>query len=104
MITGKPLAVALHEQIFVPLGMTDTFFAVPEAKRSRVVSPHALKPGQGLVRTPLDSMAPRFLSASGTLFGTAADYLRFCQMLLNGGELNGTRVLSRKSVELMTTT
>jgi CubicO group peptidase (beta-lactamase class C family) len=103
VITGKPLDVALHEQIFRPLGMTDTFFTVPEAKRSRVVSPYALQPGQGLVRIPLDSMAPRFLSAGGNLYGTAADYLRFCQMLLNGGELDGVRILSRKSVELMTT-
>ena len=103
VITGKPLDVALREQIFAPLGMTDTFFTVPEAKRSRVVSPYALKPGQGLVRTPLDPMTPRFLSAGGNLYSTAADYLRFCQMLLNGGELDGTRVLSRSSVELMTT-
>ena len=103
VITGKPLDVALHEQIFAPLGMTDTFFTVPEAKRSHVVSPYALKPGQGLVRTPLDAMAPRFLSAGGNLYGTAADYLRFCQMLLNGGELGGTRLLNRQSVALMTT-
>ncbi len=103
VITGKRLDVVLHEQIFTPLGMTDTFFTVPEAKRARVVSPYALKPGQGLVRTPLDLMAPRFLSAGGNLYGTAADYLRFCQMLLNGGELNGSRILSRESVALMTT-
>jgi CubicO group peptidase (beta-lactamase class C family) len=103
VITGKPLDVALHEQIFQPLRMTDTFFTVPEEKRSRVVSPYSLKPGQGLVRIPLDAMAPRFLSAGGNLYGTAADYLRFCQMLLNGGELGGARILSSKSVELMTT-
>ncbi|MEO7917726.1 MAG: serine hydrolase domain-containing protein [Dokdonella sp.] len=103
VIAGKPLDVVLNEQIFTPLGMNNTFFTVPDAKRSRVVSPYALKPGQGLVRTPLDSMAPRFLSAGGNLFGTAADYLRFCQMLLNGGELDGTRILSRESVALMTT-
>ena len=47
-------------------------------------------------------MNPRFLSAGGNLFGTAMDYLRFCQMLLNNGQLDGARVLSRKSVELMT--
>ena len=103
VITGKTLEVALHEQIFRPLGMTDTFFTVPEAKRRRVVSPYALKPGQGLVRIPLDPFAPKFLSAGGNLYGTAADYLRFCQMLLNGGELDGARILSRQSVELMTT-
>ena len=102
VITGKPLDAVLSEQIFVPLGMTDTFFTVPESKRARVASPYALDKTRGLVRTPLDLMAPKFLSAGGNLFGTAADYLRFCQMLLNGGELDGTRILSRKSVELMT--
>jgi CubicO group peptidase (beta-lactamase class C family) len=102
VITGKTLDVALREQVFLPLGMTDTFFAVPEAKQARVASPYAVKPGQGLVRVPIDPMNPRFLSAGGNLIGTAADYFRFCQMLLNGGEFNGTRLLSRKSVELMT--
>ena len=103
VVARKPLDVVLREQIFAPLGMTDTFFTVPEAKRSRVVSPYELKPGQGLVRTPLDAMAPRFLSGGGNLYGTAADYLRFCQMLLNGGELGGVRILSRLSVDMMTT-
>ncbi len=103
VITGKRLDVALSEQIFVPLGMADTFFTVPEVKRSRVVSTYALDPVRGLVRTPLDPMAPKFLSAGGNLFGTAADFLRFSQMLLNGGALDGARILSRKSVELMTT-
>ena len=102
VVTGKTLDVVLREQIFEPLRMTDTWFAVPEAQRARVVPPYGLRPGQGLVRLPLDSMAPRFLSAGGNLFGTPIDYLRFCQMLLNGGELDGVRVLSRKSVELMT--
>jgi CubicO group peptidase (beta-lactamase class C family) len=104
VITGRPLDAALREQIFQPLGMHDTFFTVPEAKRSRVVSPYAFRPDRGLVRTPPAPLAPRFLSAGGNLFGTAADYLRFCQMLLNGGELGGTRILSRASVALMTAT
>lgn len=103
VVTGRSLDVALHDQILRPLGMNDTFFTVPEAKRARVVMPYALEPGQGLVRTPLEPMAPRFLSAGGNLWGTAADYLRFCRMLLNGGELEGIRILSRQSVELMTT-
>lgn len=102
--TGQPLDAALRERLFQPLGMTDTFFSVPASQRSRVVPPYSLKPGEGLARLPLDDMNPRFLSAGGNLFGTALDYLRFCQMLLDGGELHGTRVLSRKSVELMTAT
>ena len=101
VVTGQPLDVALQVQIFGPLGMNDTSFRVPQDKRLRVVPAYALKPGQGLVRLPLDDLAPRFLSAGGNLFGTATDYLRFCQMLLNGGELDGVRILSRQSVELM---
>ena len=101
VVTGQPLDVALQAQIFGPLGMNDTFFGVPQDKRARVVPAYALKQGQGLVRLPLDDLSPRFLSAGGNLFGTATDYLRFCQMLLNGGELDGVRILSRQSVELM---
>jgi len=101
VVTGQPLDVALQAQIFGPLGMNDTSFRVPQDKRARVVPAYALKPGQGLVRLPPDDLAPRFLSAGGNLFGTAMDYLRFCQMLLNGGELDGVRILRRESVELM---
>ena len=101
VVTGQPLDVALQAQIFGPLGMTDTTFRVPEDKRAGIVPAYALKPGQGLVRLPPDNPAPLFLSAGGNLFGTATDYLRFCQMLLNGGELDGVRILSRESVELM---
>jgi len=101
VVTGQSLDVALQAQIFGPLGMNDTSFRVPQDKRARVVPAYALKPGQGLVRLPLDDLAPRFLSAGGNLFGTATDYLRFCQMLLNGGELDGVRILQRQSVELM---
>ncbi len=108
VVTGQTLDVALRERVLRPLGMTETFFTVPEAARARVAPPYALKPSQeqtqGLTRLPLDPMAPRFFSAGGNLFGTAMDYLRFCQMLLDGGEFQGTRVLSRKSVELMTAT
>jgi CubicO group peptidase (beta-lactamase class C family) len=101
VVTGQSLDVALQVQIFGPLGMIDTSFRVPQDKHARVVPAYALKPGQGLVRLPLDDLAPRFLSAGGNLFGTATDYLRFCQMLLNGGELDGVRILSRQSVDLM---
>jgi CubicO group peptidase (beta-lactamase class C family) len=101
VVTGQSLADALRDRVFTPLAMTDTFFTVPADKRSRVVPPYTRTPGPGLTRLPLDSLEPRFLSAGGNLFSTPADYLRFCQMLLNGGELDGKRLLSRKSVELM---
>ena len=101
VVTGQSLGDALRERIFVPLGMLDTAFAVPAEKRSRVVPPYALTPDRGLVRLPMDPLSPRFQSAGGNLFSTPSDYLRFCQMLLNGGVLDGTRLVSRKSVELM---
>lgn len=103
VVTRQPLDAALQAQIFGPLGMNDTSFRVPQDKRARVVPAYARKPGQGLVRLPPDDLAPVFLSASGNLFGSATDYLRFCQMLLNGGELDGVRILSRESVALMRT-
>ncbi|MBL8361851.1 MAG: beta-lactamase family protein [Rubrivivax sp.] len=103
IVTGQTLEVALREQIFRPLGMHDTHFVVPPHKHSRVMPPYQFRPDRGLVRMALDPLAPRLLSAGGNLWSTAADYLRFCQMLLNGGELDGTRILSRASVALMTT-
>jgi len=103
VVTGQPLDVALRERIFAPLGMHDTFFRVPPGERARIVPAYALRPGQGLVRLPPDDPAPTFLSAGGNLFGTASDYLRFCQMLLDEGQLHGVRVLSRAAVALMRT-
>ncbi len=101
-VTGQGLDQAFGERVFKPLRMRETSFAVAESQRARIASPYALKPGQGLVRVPLDPLNPRLLSAGGNLTGTAQDYFRFAQMLLNGGTLDGVRVLSRKSVELMT--
>lgn len=101
VVTGRPLDDALRERIFVPLGMFDTHFAVPADKQPRMVTAYARSGLSGLKRLPPDPANPRFRSAGGNLYSTAADYLRFCQMLLNGGELAGTRLLSRKTVELM---
>jgi CubicO group peptidase (beta-lactamase class C family) len=102
VVTGRTLDVVLRERIFEPLGMVDTGFSVPAEKHARVVSVYTRSPEKRLVRLPPDPLNPRYLSAGGGLFSTAADYLRFCQMLLNGGELDGRRILSRKTVELMT--
>lgn len=101
VVTGQSLDDALRERIFVPLGMNDTHFAVPASKQARMVAAYARAGASGLKRLPPDAPGPRFRSAGGNLFSTAADYLRFCQMLLNGGELAGQRLLSRKTVELM---
>jgi CubicO group peptidase (beta-lactamase class C family) len=102
VVSGKPLDVFLRERIFVPLAMTDTFFVVPPEKSARLVPLYRVTPERQLIREPSPPTAPRFFSAGGGLFSTAADYLRFCQMLLSGGALEERRILSRKSVELMT--
>ena len=98
----------LAERIFAPLGMVDTGFYVPDDKLHRFAQLYTPAPeGEGVEPAPaffsrnfLDN--PTFLSGGGGMVSTAADYLRFCQMLLNGGELDGVRILSRKTVELMT--
>jgi CubicO group peptidase (beta-lactamase class C family) len=97
--SGQPFDQYLQARIFGPLHMVDTGFYVPEAKLSRLVDPapegrHALWDV---------TKQPRLFSGGGGLVSTAADYLRFCQMLLNGGELDGARILSPETVQLMTT-
>ena len=105
-ISGQPLGDFLHEHIFAPLGMVDTGFYVPPAKMQRVAARHS--PSRDGLRAPDGGAAAATLTAppagpsgGGGLFGTAPDYIRFAQMLLNGGELNGARLLSPRTVELM---
>ena len=92
-------------RIFQPLGMKDTFFTVPANRVADLTVPYTKGDG-GLVRPPAPAPAPepggQYFSGAGGLTGSAADYLSFAQMLLNGGQLNGVRLLSRKTVELMT--
>jgi len=102
VVAGTTLEVFFRDRIFAPLGMPDTSFNVPLEKRARVLPVYTLSPEKGLVKLPPGSFTTRFFSAGGNLFSTPTDYLRFCQMLLNGGELDGHRLLGRKSVELMT--
>ncbi len=105
--TGKELGAYMMEKIFDPLGMVDTGFRVPKEKHYRMTPVYA--PGKkGLVRLPkkreLSMMEEGgFESGGGGLFSTVDDYTRFARMLLNQGELDGVRILSPKSVELMTT-
>ncbi len=102
--SGQPLDQFLSERIFVPLGMTDTAFYVPKEKLGRVASIYEQEAGRPLAKLPpRDTAMPTLLNAGGGLFSTAPDYLRFCQMLLNGGELDGHRLLGPKSIELMAT-
>jgi len=102
--SGQPSDQFLETHLFRPLNMVDTGFYVPEAKLSRFVEP----PGGGRGGPPDSVLADvttptRLFSGGGGLVSTAADYLRFGQMLLNGGELDGVRILSRATVARMTT-
>ncbi|KQT33578.1 serine hydrolase [Sphingomonas sp. Leaf412] len=106
-VSGMPLADFLHDRLFTPLGMDDTFFTVPEGKRDRLTDCYTLAPGKGRVMYDRadDSAWSRpfnLVSGGGGLVSTALDYHRFCRMCLNGGELDGARVLGRKTLELMT--
>lgn len=107
-VSGVPFDDFLRQRIFAPLVMVDTDFHVPAAKASRLASCYMLAP-DGRMKLQDDSQTsrylqpPAFISGGGGLVSTAADYLRFCRMLLNGGVLEGTRLLSPKTIELMTT-
>jgi CubicO group peptidase (beta-lactamase class C family) len=107
LISGEPFDQFLQEQIFKPLGMTDTGFSVPENKVHRLAANYERTADNGLQLTdsPETSRYIRdvtYFSGGSGLVSTARDYLRFAQMLLNKGELEGERVLGRKTVELMT--
>ncbi|NKB32317.1 MAG: serine hydrolase [Pseudomonadales bacterium] len=109
-VSGEPLKDYLQRKIFDPLGMEDTFYVVPEDKRDRVASVYNPSgPGQSieLSRSKEYSDTPFFgenyYGGVAGLFSTAADYWRFSQMLVNGGELDGVRLLSPKTVSLMVT-
>ncbi|MBB4367705.1 CubicO group peptidase (beta-lactamase class C family) [Bradyrhizobium sp. cir1] len=102
--SGQPFDQFLDTRLFKPLGMVDTAFAVPAAKLSRLVDPPANGWGGPPDSVLADITRPTSLfSGGGGLASTAGDYLRFCQMLLNGGELDGVRILSPASVRRMTT-
>ena len=102
VITGKTLDVALNEMIFVPLKMNDTGFWVHSTKLNRLAKSQINpKTGKPFIGSPANSL-PQLLNGGGGLLSTAPDYARFSQMMLNLGELEGARILSRKSIELMT--
>jgi CubicO group peptidase (beta-lactamase class C family) len=112
VVAGKPLDAVLRERIFEPLGMRDTEFYLSRGKEGRLAAVYSQNAGK-LERAPTPGNAvgqghyvqgPRKSFSGGAgLLSTATDYARFLQMLLNGGELDGRRILSRKTVELMTT-
>ena len=102
-LSGKTFDVFLQERLFDPLGMVDTGFYVKSDNASRLSRQY--NPGQNgtLTRTDNGSFLnpPKFLSGGAGLTSTAADYMKFAQMHLNGGELNGKRILSEEAVQLM---
>ena len=106
-LSGQKFSDFLEERIFEPLGMTDTDFYVPPEKADRLAQVYGygdngeLVPQEGFggANNYLEDQA--FESGGGGLVGTAMDYLRFSQMLLNGGELDGVRILAPLTVELM---
>ena len=107
VISGMGLDAYFEEQILAPLGMEDTAFYVPEAKVERFAALYGPGGDGGLElldapATGAWSRLPRPLYGGHGLVSTTIDYYRFCQMLLNGGELDGLRLLGRKTVELMT--
>jgi CubicO group peptidase (beta-lactamase class C family) len=122
VISGRPLGAFLRERVFEPLGMADTAFGVPPEKRGRLAAmygrPDLIASGVtvnselaawamgvndrlDVSKTyPVDS-PDVFMRGGHGLFSTIGDYFRFAQMLANGGELDGERILGRKTVELM---
>ncbi|MGI9234820.1 MAG: serine hydrolase domain-containing protein [Woeseiaceae bacterium] len=106
VVSGQSYDVFLKERIFDPLDMQDTGFYVPKGQAERLVKMPQIDSAKGkgkVSKSDDDSyLSPPVILMGGTgLVSTTMDYLRFCQMLLNNGELYGSRILSRKSVELM---
>lgn len=109
-LSGQTLPAFLAERIFQPLGMVDTGFFVPADKRARLATLYRKSSSRGLAPIERAGMilpdhdgAPAVPSGGGGLVGTAQDYARFAQMLLNGGEFRGARVVSAASLRLMMT-
>lgn len=106
-IEGKPFETVMKERLLDPLGMTDTGFHVAESERARLAACYAVTTrGQRVLQDAPERSPylapPSFVSGGGGLVSTASDYLKFCQMMLNKGELGGARFLSPKTVALMT--
>ena len=117
VVSGKPLDEFFRTRIFEPLGMKDTYFFPPESKLDHLATAYTYYPDRGLNRFPdtpiregsfvysadYPSRGPKKLFSGGAgLVSTAMDYARFCQMMLDDGKVGTVRLLSRKSIELMT--
>jgi CubicO group peptidase (beta-lactamase class C family) len=111
-VSGEPLDAFLRTRVLEPLGMNDTYFYLPQSKKDRLAVVYSSKREGGLERAPdpghmtgqgayVEGPRKSFSGGAG-LLSTASDYARFLQAMLNGGELDGKRILSPKTVELMT--
>ena len=101
-VSGKRLDAYLRDHLFNPLGMTDTAFKIGEAQRQRLVGMHGRGPDGVLAPLPFElEQDPEFHMGGGGLYSTAADYIRFCQMILNKGSGNGNQVLKPETVATM---
>jgi CubicO group peptidase (beta-lactamase class C family) len=112
LVSGMPFDRFLRTRIFDPLGMRDTWFSLPADRAERLVALHDLESGQAVPRHDpvFDGVDPDYPKRPGGYFsggaglsGSIEDYARFLQLFLNGGELNGVRLLSPRTVELMLT-
>jgi CubicO group peptidase (beta-lactamase class C family) len=102
IVSGQSFSDFTRARIFGPLGMNDTTFWPTPAQRERLVTSYIRRSNELVPRDDPDSMSGnRYFSAAGGIMTTARDYAQFAMMLANGGELNGRRILSRRSVELM---
>jgi CubicO group peptidase (beta-lactamase class C family) len=101
-VSGKRLDAYLRDQMFAPLGMNDTGFKLTESMRKRLVGMHARGPDGSLAPIPFElEQDPEFHMGGGGLYGTAGDYIKFTQMILNKGRGNGNQVLKPETVSTM---
>ena len=101
-VSGKRLDAYLRDHLFAPLGMSDTGFKIGDAQRKRLVAVHARGPDGSLAPIPFElEQDPEFHMGGGGLYGTAGDYIRFTQMILNKGSGNGHQVLKPETVATM---
>jgi methyl acetate hydrolase len=101
-VSGKRLDAYLRDHLFTPLGMTDTGFKIGESQRKRLVAMHGRGPDGSLAPIPFElEQDPEFYMGGGGLYGTAGDYIKFTQMILNKGRGNGNQVLKPETVTMM---
>jgi methyl acetate hydrolase len=102
VVSDQSLEIYFRENIFAPLGMTDTGFLIGSAQKARVATMYKREPDGSLEATPFEMpQRPEFFMGGGALFSTPRNYLAFLQMLLRGGRLNSAQVLKPETMKLM---